>query len=234
MNLVLLQESDFVAPGQVRLTGRRHRHLKKILRVDVGDSIRVGRVGGAVGQGWVEKLDPEEVILAVELNGSPPPPLPVSLVLALPRPPVLRRVLSGVTAMGVKRISLIDAEAVEKSFWQSHGVRAESIREQLMLGLEQARDTLLPDVSLHREFSAFVDESLPILLEGAEGYLAHPAPIQSTRAGSRPTLLAVGPEAGWSEGERERLTRAGLTPLGLGTRALRVETAVPALIARLL
>ncbi|MCH2187920.1 16S rRNA (uracil(1498)-N(3))-methyltransferase [Myxococcota bacterium] len=234
MNLVLVEDADFVAPGRVRLQGRRHRHLRKILRVDVGAVVLVGQLGGALGTGRVEKMDAEEVVLSVELNEAPPPPLFITLVLALPRPPVLRRVLSGVSAMGVKRICLIDTELVEKSFWQSHGVSGHSIRERLMLGLEQSRDIRLPEVSLHRDFSVFINDTLPALLDGVEGYLAHPAPAQPIRSGSGPALLAVGPEAGWSDTERERLIRSGLKPFGLGTRALRVETAVPALIARLL
>jgi len=234
VNLILLEDTDFVAPHQVRLDGRRHRHLRKILRIDVGDFVRVGRLNGAIGRGRVDELDSESVVLSVELSDGPPPALPITLVLALPRPPVLRRVLSGVSAMGVKRICLIDTEFVEKSFWQSHGVAAETIREQLMLGLEQSRDTLLPEVSLHREFGVFAKEALPTLLDGVQGYLAHPAPAQSVQPGSGPALLAVGPEAGWTESERDCLTGCGLMPLGLGMRALRVETAVPALIARLL
>lgn len=234
MNLVLLEGADFVAPHQVRLEGRRHRHLRKILRVDVGDFVLVGQLDGAIGRGRVDQLDSESVVLSVELSDVPPPALPMTLVLALPRPPVLRRVLSGVSAMGVKRICLIDTESVEKSFWQSHGISADTIREQLMLGLEQSRDTLLPEVSLHREFGVFVEDVLPALLDGVEGYLAHPASARSIQSGSSPTLLAVGPEAGWTDAERDCLTGCGLMPLGLGMRALRVETAVPALIARLL
>ncbi|MAJ58509.1 MAG: 16S rRNA (uracil(1498)-N(3))-methyltransferase [bacterium TMED88] len=234
MNLVLLEDTDFVAPGQVRLEGRRHRHLRKILRVDVGDVVLVGQLAGSVGRGRVDKLDSQSVFLSVELNEGPPAALPITLVLALPRPPVLRRVLSGVSAMGVKRICLIDTESVEKSFWQSHGVLGDSIREQLMLGLEQSRDTRLPDVSLHRDFGIFAKETLPRLLDGVDGYLAHPAPARSVPPGSGAALLAVGPEAGWTEVERDWLAELGLMPLGLGMRALRVETAVPALIARLL
>lgn len=233
MNLVLLEPEDFVGETRARLSARHHAHVTRVLRADVGDEIVVGRVGGAVGRGRVVAGADGALLLDVELDRPPPPPMPVTLVLALPRPPVLRRVLSGVTAMGVKQIVLLGARAVEKSFWQSHALRAEAVREQLVLGLEQARDTVLPEVLPRRRFRPFVEDELPALLEGAAGFVAHPAP-RTAAAGSveEPALLAVGPEGGWSDHELELLVAAGLAPLGLGERPLRVETAVPALLAR--
>lgn len=235
MNLVLLEDADFTSDGQVRLTGRRRDHVVDVLRANVGDQLVVGRVDGRVGQGRVLRLDDVGVALEVVLDEAPPAPLSVALVLALPRPPVLRRVLIGATAMGVKRIALIGARAVEKSFWQSHAAHADAIRDQLVLGLEQARDTVLPEVALFRRFRPFVEDTLPGWLEGRHGYLAHPSPDPSRpdRRGE-PALLAVGPEGGWSDYEIERLRGAGLRPFGLGDRPLRVETAVPALLARLI
>lgn len=233
MNLVLLEDGDFLDDSCVQLKGRRHRHIQRILRVRVGDEITVGHLGGPIGRGRVERLEADSVTLAVNLDREPPRALPITLVLALPRPPVLRRLLAGVTAMGLKHVALLDSAAVEKSFWQSHSLAADAIREQLCLGLEQSRDTILPQVELHRDFDAFVDQALPELLEDKDGYLAHPDSV-SSRKTTGPALLAVGPEGGWTEPEQERLTQAGLLPFGLGTRALRVEMAVPALLARLL
>ena len=168
--------------------------------------------------------------------GEPPPaPLDVALVLALPRPPVLRRSLAAAASFGVKRIELVVSARVEKSFLQSHALDDEAIREQLVLGCEQARDTMLPVVRLHRRFGAFAEDVLPGLAAGRSGVVAD---VSGERAGANtwltPALLAVGPEGGWVPDELERFARAGLRAVALGERALRVETALAVLLGRFL
>jgi len=235
VNLVLLEAADFVDEEHVRLVGRRRDHIVRILRGRVGEALVVGRQGGRVGRGRILAMDDASVTLHVELDRDPPAGMPVTLVLALPRPPVLRRVLCGVTAMGVKRIILVGARAVEKSFWESHALDADEIHRQLVLGLEQARDTVLPEVVLRRRFKPFAEDELPSRAAGTDAFVAHPGPgAAPPRRTGRDALLAVGPEGGWSTHEVERLEAAGLERASLGERPLRVETVVPALLARLI
>ena len=165
----------------------------------------------------------------------PPPPLPVTLVLALPRPPVLRRVLITVASMGVKEIVLMGAKAVEKSYWQSHALREDSIHEQLLLGLEQGLDTRLPRVHTQPRFRHLVDEELSELRGDGPLYIAHPDPrVALPERGGEKAVLVIGPEAGWTDQEMARWDGLGAEPVSLGARPLRVEAAVPALLGRLL
>jgi RsmE family RNA methyltransferase len=146
----------------------------------------------------------------------------------------MRRVLQTVAAMGVPRLVLLNSYRVEKSFWQTPFLAPEAIREQLLLGLEQARDTLLPEVSIEKRFKPFVEDRLPALAAGTRGLVGHPGDYPACpRALSEPVTLAIGPEGGWIPYEVDRLAAAGLQPVQLGERILRVETAVPALLARL-
>ena len=236
MNLVLLFEEDWIEGGQrVCLRGRRRRHVLEIHRVRVGDQLRVGLLGGSTGHGRVVGLDDEAVEMEVVLDAEPPPPLPVVLVLALPRPPVLRRTLISATSMGVKRIVLLNASAVEKSFWQSRALESDALFDQCVLGLEQARDTRMPEILLRPRFRPFVEDELPALLAGGRGWVGEPGPTsEARRMGESPALLAVGPESGWSAYELASLGRSGLERISLGPRALRVETALPALLGRFL
>jgi RsmE family RNA methyltransferase len=235
MNLVLLHEHDYLSSGQVRLTGRRQSHISKVLRKSVGDTLQVGRLGGKIGTGTVLALSDSEVTLDIVTDQDPPPPQSITLLLALPRPKVLKRIVQGVTAMGIKKIILFNTWRVEKSYWQSPLLNEESLREQMILGLEQARDTCLPEIWQRNRFKPFVEDELPKLVTGRRALVAHPnAAVPCPCNKTEPTILAIGPEGGFLPYELNKLSDAGFQTVHLGERALRVETAIPALLGRLL
>ncbi|AQZ93907.1 16S rRNA (uracil(1498)-N(3))-methyltransferase [Halopseudomonas phragmitis] len=234
MNLLLLEDDDFVASDRVRLSGRRLKHMLEIHQAEVGDLLRVGRLGGLMGQAEVLSLSPDSTELQVQLDQPPPAKLPLTLLLAMPRPKMLRRILQHCASLGVAELILLNSYRVEKSFWQTPFLQPEQIRHNLLLGLEQARDTVLPQVRIEKRFKPFVEDQLPALLSDKQGLLAHPGPYPACpRAVTQPLLLAIGPEGGWIPYEVDKLCQAGLQPVQLGERILRVETAVTALIGRL-
>jgi RsmE family RNA methyltransferase len=136
--------------------------------------------------------------------------------------------------MGVPRLVLVNSYRVEKSFWQTPFLEPAAIREQLVLGLEQARDTVLPQVTLEKRFKPFVEDRLASLVADTLGLVGHPGDYPPCpRDVQQPVTLAIGPEGGWIPYEIDLLGKAGLAPVQLGERILRVETAVTALLARL-
>nr|WP_218572819.1 16S rRNA (uracil(1498)-N(3))-methyltransferase [Pseudomonas sp. R-28-1W-6] len=232
--MLLLEDADFVAADRVVLAGRRLKHLQEVHRAAVGDSLRVGRLGGLMGSGTLLELSEQHATLQLSLDLPPPAKLPLTLLLALPRPKMLKRVLQTVSAMGVPRLILLNSYRVEKSFWQTPFLEPEALREQLILGLEQARDTVLPEVIIEKRFKPFVEDQLPGIAAGSLGLVGHPGDFPACpRAVEQPVTLAIGPEGGWIPYEVDKLREAGLQPVQLGERILRVETAVPALLARL-
>lgn len=234
MNLLLLEEADFIAADRAILRDRRLTHMQEVHRSVVGDSLRVGRIGGLMGSAELLRLDADEAELRVVLDQPPPAKLPLTLVLALPRPKMLRRVFQTVAAMGVPRIILVNSYRVEKSFWQTPFLEPEAIREQLILGLEQARDSVLPEIVIEKRFKPFVEDRLPAITDGTLGLVGHPGNYPPCPRGlNEPVTLAIGPEGGWIPYEIDLLGKAGLQPVQLGDRILRVETAVTALLARL-
>lgn len=234
MNLLLLEAADFVAADRVILRDRRFKHIQDVHRAEAGEHLRVGLLGGEMGQGRLLRLEAGEAELEIALNQPPPAKLPITLLLALPRPKMLRRVLQTVACMGVPRLVLLNSYRVEKSFWQTPFLETAAIREQLLLGLEQARDTVLPEVSIEKRFKPFVEDRLPQLAAGTRGLVGHPGNYPACpREVSDSVTLAIGPEGGWIPYEVDKLTEAGLQPVQLGERILRVETAVSALLARL-
>jgi len=232
VNLILLFENDFISAERVRLSGRRLRHVLDVHRAAAGDELTVGVAGGRVGRGRVTTLDAETLEMDVALDRDPPAPLPLTLVLALPRPKVLNRVIAGVASLGVKRVFLVNAWRVEKNYWKSP--RLASLRDQAILGLEQAKDTALPSIELRRLFRPFVEDELPAIARGTRALVAHPsASRECPRDVREPVTLAVGPEGGFIAEEIASLERVGFEPVTVGARVLRVETAVAAIIGRL-
>lgn len=234
MNLILLFDTDFTDTHHVRLSDRRLTHMRDVHKAEVGDLLKVGLLDGEIGVGRVLSLDEHQATLEVKLDSAPPPPLPLTLILALPRPKMLKRTLQTAATMGVKELWLINSYRVDKSYWGSPTLEQSGLHEQLILGLEQAGDTRLPRVHLRKRFKPFVEDELPALARNKRAMLAHPyhaAPCPT--ADNDETLLAVGPEGGFIQYEVDKLIEAGLSAIHLGPRILRVETAVPVLLARL-
>lgn len=234
MNLILLHPDDFIAPQKIRLSDYRFEHIRTVHKAQIGDNLRGGMLNGLCGTLTLLDYQPESVLLSFTEEAVPPAPLPVTLVMALPRPKMLKRSLQTISTMGVKKLYLINSVRVDKSFWSSPWLSEEKITEQLILGLEQAGDTLLPEVELRKRFKPFVEDELPSIIKGTRPLVAHPYQSQPCPAMSmEATTLAVGPEGGFIPYEIDKLQQIGFTSISLGARILRVETAVPALLSRL-
>lgn len=230
MNLLLLEAGELSAEGTARLTGRRARHVAEVLRASAGDRLQAGVIGGRMGEAEVRSATADELVLATRLDRDPPPPSPVALLLALPRPKILRKVLQAIAAMGVKRLVLLGSYRVEKSYFGSPLLEPGALRAELLLGLEQGRDTALPEVTIRRFFKPFVEDELEALFPERTRLLAHPveaAPLATLTPAGTGAALAIGPEGGWTPYEAEALRARGFAPFSLGPRVLRVDAAVP-------
>lgn len=222
MNLLLLFERDFVAANRVR-----------VRRSDIaGEEVVVGVANGRIGTGRVVARSGDETELEISLDRDPPPPLPLTLVLALPRPKVLNRAVAAAVSMGIKRIFLVNSWRVEKSYWSSP--KLQQLDAQVVAGLEQSRDTGLPQIELKRLFRPFVEKELPPIAADTRALVGHPnASTPCPRDLREPVTLAIGPEGGFIDAEIASFVAAGFTPVSMGPRILRVETALAALVARL-
>lgn len=236
MNLLLLEADEVSATGEARLTGTRGRHVREVLRAVVGQQVRVGVIGGQVGTARVVAVDASSVALACSLDTSLPQPL-VDLLLALPRPKVLRRLWPQLSALGVGRIILTNAARVERNYFDTHLLETAEFRPLLLEGLQQAKDTHVPEVSIHRQFRVLVEDQLETLVGASVRLAAHPdttvrvGDALSTRTADQRVVLAVGPEGGWNRFELDLLATRGFTNVDMGPRTLRSDTACVALLA---
>jgi RsmE family RNA methyltransferase len=237
LNLIILEPGEIGEAGQVRLTGVRALHLLNVLKVEPGDSVRVALLDGPTGTGTVRGVSEAIVDLQCAFSTTIPPRPAVDLLLALPRPKVLRRLWAQLAALGVGRIMLTNAERVERNYFDTHLLTPEVYRSLLIDGLQQARDTRLPIVSVHRRLKVFVEDELDGLVEATARLVADPSAsvsagpvVREMPAGSR-VLLAVGPEGGWNVFELDLLRAHRFQLIGLGPRTLRADTACVSLLA---
>lgn len=240
MNLVLLDAGELNAQGRVLLSGPRAAHIVNVLGGAPGQTVRIGLLEGPRGVGTVGSIEGNTVALDCVLEAQAPPRPRVDLLLAVPRPKVMRRLWAQLAALGVSRIILTNAERVERPYFDTHVLTPKCYRPLLIEGLQQAKDTRLPTVSIHRRFKVLVEDELDALSDAGLRIVADPA--AATRAGdavraglgSNPdarVLLAVGPEGGWNAFELLLLEKHGFAGIGMGPRTLRTDTACLALLA---
>ena len=236
MNLILLDERDRVGSSQATVTDARAAHLLNVLNVTPGREVRVGWLDGPFGVGTVMSAQDGRVTLQCVFDADTPPRPQVDVLLALPRPKVMRRLWAQLAALGVGQIILTNAERVERHYFDTHVVAEACYRPLLVEGMQQARDTRLPVVSIHRQFKVLVEDHLDTLFGAGLRLAAHtrgtPSAGSSVREhpGQR-VLVAIGPEGGWNAFEVALLEAHGFRQVSLGQRTLRVDTACTALLA---
>ena len=240
MNRILFADGECDAENRLVLHGRRAAHILGVLRARPGETLGVGRIDGPVGTGRVTAAGDGEVRLEVALEGAAPEPW-IDLLLAVPRPKVLKRLWAQLAALGVGRIILVNAARVERCYFDTHWLDPAVYTPLLVEGLEQAGTTRLPEVRIRRGFKPFVEDELDRDYAGRLKLLAHPD-ASADRSGVPPPwpagparpLLAIGPEGGWTPYECGQLETRGFQRLSLGPRSLRTDTACIALLGRLL
>lgn len=239
MNLLLFEPEELAGPLlRLEAGDRRARHIADVLGLGPGDRLRVGMVNGKMGSGCILSRDGGSFAIEVELTSLPPVPPEMTLILALPRPIMLRRILKQATVLGVRRFHLIRSQRVQKSYFQSNLLRPGEVRAVLLQGLEQAVDTRLPEVKVHDRFRPFIEEVVPGIGSACR-LLAHPgadADLAGLFAEKRiggSLALAVGPEGGWNDHEVQCFLDRSFAGFSMGPLILHVDTAVLVLLSQL-
>jgi RsmE family RNA methyltransferase len=241
MNRILFERSEI--DGDIAtFGGERAEHVLSVLHGEVGQILKTGEVGGKIGTGEIVDIrctdgDAGGPVVTVKVchDGEPLAPW-VDLVLAPPRPRVMKRLLPQLASLGVGRIFLVGAKKVEKDFWGATLLKEENYKPLLVDGLMQAGTTALPKIETRRNFRRFVADELDAVSPGACRIVAHPYSKERATAPdvSRPLLLAIGPEGGWTDDEVALLESHGFARYSLGPRILRTDTAVVAILGRLM
>jgi len=227
MNCILLAKNAKSITNKEQIT-----HIKKILKSKVGDSLTIAEMGGNICKARINQINHDEILLSdIKLKKAPPAKLDLTVILALPRPKVLRRLIMDMTSLGVNKIIIVNSYRSQKSYWQSPLLNR--IDEFIFEGLQQAIDTVPPIIEFKKLFKPFVEDEFPALL--GKAVIAHPYASQSwksylDKANTMPKILCIGAEGGWIDYEVDLLCHHGSTSVSLGQRILRTETVVNVLL----
>jgi RsmE family RNA methyltransferase len=234
MNLLLLQPENMLNENLAEVSGRQVRHIHETLNVQEGSTLTVGLLNQRIGVATLVELKENSAKLNIIWTSEPPEALPLTLIIGLPRPKMLKRIIQTAATMGVKELYFINSWKVEKSYWQTPWLSDEKLLENCILGLEQAKDTVMPNIHLRKLFKPFVEDELAAISEDSLKLLAHPITDKACPADINvQTTLIIGPEGGFTPYEVEKIEAVGFETVHLGARILRVETAVPVLLGRL-
>lgn len=238
MNLVLLFPEDFIEPQCVRLVDYRAKHIREIHRATVGKTLKAGLVNGGVGDGTIRRIDAESVELDVRIPEERPETPRVSLILALPRPQTLKKVLETVGTFGLHWLILVNTDRVQKSFFSSKLLQDAAWGRHLRLGMEQGGRTYLPEIVIEPSFHRFLPKIESCFPQSIR-VIAHPGDhgsLWNTPIVQSPTseiVCAIGPEGGWLDHEVRDFFDRGFLKICLGETVHRVENAVTALLSQI-
>ncbi len=238
MNIIVLKKQDFIHNSTSALIqDDRFVHIQRVLNPEVGQSLKVGLLGGSCGNGIVMSIDQHGVVLQVSLNESAPQRHTFDIVLALPRPKMLRRILRTIGEFGVENLYLINSARVEKSYWQSPLLQPEKIHDALIKGMERSKDTIMTNVSLHKRFRPFIEDQLSDICGNRTCWLTDMSATQSvveSKFSSKPAVVMIGPEGGFVPFEIKLAMLKKALPVNLGARTLSVDTALTTILAQAL
>ncbi|MCL2442904.1 MAG: RsmE family RNA methyltransferase [Treponema sp.] len=237
MNIILFEEHEL--GHNLPRRDERTIHLLKVLRKNAGDTFEAGILGGKRGTGRIEKINFDgSIMFTIHASTPPEPRLRLRMAVSFVRPIQLRRIFRDLSNIGVSVIDLIGTDLGEKSYRDTKLLVDGGAHAALVEGAVQARDTSIPEYKIYDSLDIWLNERpwektenrrIPLLLAmdnvDAGGSFFH---LSIT---SRPVIIAIGPERGWSDRERELFGKAGFSRLSIGSRALRTETACVAAAA---
>lgn len=236
MNCILLPATNFSNDSAVINELSQINHINKVLGAKIGDMLKIGQLEGYLGTAVIKSISTDSIQLCdIQLNVAPPPKLDLTVVLALPRPKVLRRLIMDMTALGVHDIVLINSYRTQKSYWQSPML--ERLDEFVLEGLQQGVDTITPRIRLEKRFKPFVEDELASLITN-RAIVAHPyselsfAQYLLQQTLKLPSLVCIGAEGGWIDYEIDLFAAQDCTAVNIGPRILRTEAAVNAILGQ--
>jgi 16S rRNA (uracil1498-N3)-methyltransferase len=224
---------DAIQQSRAVLAGEDARHLRQVLRAEIGQRYELSD-NRSVYLAEVASLAKDRVSFRVlEEIAVPPPPVRLTLLLALIKFDRFEWALEKATELGVETVRPVATERSEKGLERAAAKRLERWRKIVRESSQQARRARLPEVLPPAAFGDVLAGGSPYswFLEEQSGACPILAALPARRQFSDAVRLLVGPEGGFTGAERARAREAGWTPVSLGPHILRTETAAIAALA---
>lgn len=234
MKTRLFVSADLINGDTVEIEGDKARYLSRVLRLRPGDEVRVFNGESPEHSANIEAIGKHGVTLRVgdSYETNTESPLRLHLVQGVSRGERMDFVIQKATELGVKRVTPVLTEyGVVKLDAKRAGKRREHWQGVAESACEQSGRVRVPlidaPVPLNAWFGsrpAEVDAQL-ILRPGTGARLA------AIEAPNTKVCVLIGPEGGFSDTEYDDADIAGFSPVSLGPRVLRTETAAIAALS---
>jgi RsmE family RNA methyltransferase len=231
MNIILFDE---LSPDNfLPFSDYRGEHIQKILHLKEGDSFLSGVINKQKGMATITSIDERGVHFSFVANSQDSFLLyPVTLLVAQVRPICMKRILREAVSLGVGRILLSGSDTTEKSYASANLYKSGEYKAILLDGAMQSGETGVSEVL----FARSIDHAMHLIELDTKRILLdnvlESKPLSCMDIGlDKPVVLAIGPERGFSDRERELMVSSGFVPATLGSRILRTETACSAGLA---
>jgi len=223
--------ADEVSGNQAALTGEHADHLVRVLRARVGQEFEIA-TGDVVRRGYIISVRAGRVEFELGEEVPAASATDVTLLLAIFKFDRMEWAIEKCTELGASRIVPVIARRSDAHLASSSAKRAERWRRVALQAAEQSRRASPPEIGAPIKVQDAVNlaaGALRIVLAESEKrsrlrdvLASHP---------ERPTVLAIGPEGGWTEDELQLFQNAGWISATLGSTILRAETAAIAAAA---
>ena len=234
MNWIVFDKSE-LENDNLLLCDERADHIISVLKLSCGDKVRVNCINGLKGSATISSINGRNVNLKCELKKKSKRST-IDLVIAMPRPKVMKRLWAQIAAIGVNRVFIISSQRVEQSYFDSHVLKFDNYHRLLLEGLSQSGESHIPEVKIYNKFSSFFDDVANINYSNHFKMIANPFTKLTIYDKSKlieefgKILIAVGPEGGWIQSEMDLFIKNKFEQVTLGKRVLRSDTAVIGLL----
>lgn len=210
--------------GEISFDKDESRHIVKVLRMGIGDAMKITNGKGSFFDAEIVLASPKECIAKI-LNEEKVDPLPYYLHLAVAPTKLNDRYewfLEKATEIGISEITPIICDHSERKI-----IKTERYEKIILSAMKQSLKAHLPILNEAISFKNFIDSE-----KDNDGIrcIAHCEETQkkSLKAVLEPNkkiTLLIGPEGDFSADEIDLAIRSGFLPVTLGESRLRTETA---------
>ena len=221
-------QADLAAGASLALDRATANRLLNVLRLRDGAELAVfnGRDGEWRARVAVEGRKAARLVVAQKLREQVPPPS-LRLLFAPLRQARLDYAVQKAVEMGVGHLSPVTTAHTQAT------AKRDRMRVHAVEAAEQCGALALPTIDEIEPLAAVLErwDGRPLVFcDESDGASDPIAPLQAVEPG--PVAVLIGPEGGFSPAERERLRGLPfVTPIPLGPRILRADTAAVAALA---